>query len=206
MRSRRKEHRDSSSSVDGSSIGSSCSNSVSNNGDGDARGKQSNTCASSQHDEIGSIKNNGSKNDGSSSAATTHHVVSSEDNFNSLSILYDMSISDIKRLNRLFGKSQQWCFCWLGLFLCRIEWGTTNDSSKNYCGLLLVACGLLFARTPPTLGQNNLPPKGTKLVVTPGSRTKLRAKQQVPQQVPQEKATTHNSPVDPALQVRAWDE
>ena len=116
LRSRRKEHRDSSSSIDGSSIGSSRSNSVSSNGDGDARGKQSNTCASSQHDEIGSIKNNGSKNDGSSSAATTHHVVSSEDNFNSLSILYDMSISDIKRLNRLFGKSQQWCFCWLGLF------------------------------------------------------------------------------------------
>ena len=104
LRSRRKEHRDSSSS------------SSNGDGDGDARGKQSNTCASSQHDEIGSIKNNGSKNDGSSSAATTHHVVSSEDNFNSLSILYDMSISDIKRLNRLFGKSQQWCFCWLGLF------------------------------------------------------------------------------------------
>ena len=131
LRSRRKEHRDSSSSS-------------SSNGDGDARGKQSNTCASSQHDEIGSIKNNGSKNDGSSSAATTHHVVSSEDNFNSLSILYDMSISDIKRLNRLFGKSQQWCFCWLFFFCVGLNGVPLTILRKTIvaCCSWLVACCL----------------------------------------------------------------
>ena len=73
------------------------------------------------------------------------HVVTVDDDFNSLLILYDMSLSDLKRLNRLFG-------------------------------------------------QNHLPPVGSVLKVTPGSRTMQRVRQQ--------KLSEGSSP---GLVVRGWE-
>ena len=83
--------------------------------------------------------------DGSVLPSTREHVVTADDDFNSLSILFDMSLSDLKRLNRLFG-------------------------------------------------QNHLPPVGSLLKVTPGSRTMQRVRQQ--------KLSEGSSP---GLVVRAWE-
>jgi len=53
------------------------------------------------------VDNNTQKNsndvESSDGGKSIKHVIVTGDNFNSLSIKYDMSISDIKRLNRLFG-------------------------------------------------------------------------------------------------------